>query len=187
MKTLRIVRLGIVGVGIAGLGIALFAATVHAQAPKPTAHPDFSGTWVFDEPATGAAATVARKGLNIFGESFVAKQDTKTLTFEITVAKGVAPVQAVYALDGTATNNVSPPQTPGAPPIIVTATAKWIGSKLVIKSKSQQPGGRANAPTVVNVVSTRTIWFDKQGRLVIDRDGTPKQVVASTRSVYKKQ
>lgn len=178
MKTLR----------IASLSIALLAASqAYAQVPKSTARPDFSGTWVFDEPATGAAATAARKASNIFGESFVAKQDAKTLTFEITVVKGAAPIQAVYALDGTAINNVSPPQTPGAPPIIVTATAKWIGNKLVIKSKSQQPGGRANAPTVVSVVSTRTIWLDKQGRLVIDRDGTPKQVVASTRSVYSKK
>ena len=158
-----------------------------AQTPRP--HPNFSGTWTFDEPATGEVATAQRKGSAIFGESFVATADAKTLTLDITIAKGTPPVTAVYALDGTATNNVSPPQMPGGAPIIVTATAKWVGDKLVIESKSQQPGGRgSNAPKVVDVVSTRTMWIDSTGqRMVIDRDGTPPQVVPSTRSVYHKQ
>ena len=187
MKRLRIVGLRIVGVAIVGLSIASMTANrSFAQTPKP--RPNFSGTWVFDEPATGAVATVERKGSAIFGESFVAAADATTLTLDITIARGTPPVKAVYALDGTATNNVSPPQMPGGAPIIVTATAKWVGDKLVIESKSQQPGGRGpDAPKVVDVVSTRTMWLDKNGNLVIDRDGTPKPVVPSTRSVYKKQ
>ena len=169
------------------LAIAL-CAMAHGSAQAPKARPDFSGTWMFDDAATSAVATVERKGGPIFGESFVARQDARTLTFDITIAKGAAPVTAVYALDGTATTTVSPPQTNGGAPIIVTATAKWLGEKLLIESKSQQPGGRGpDAPKVVNVVSTRTIWLDNDGRLVIDRDGTPKPVVPSTRSVYKKQ
>ena len=171
-----------------GLAIASMS-TLFANAQTPKTHPNFSGTWTFDEPATGEVATVQRKGSAIFGESFVATADAKTLTLDITIAKGTPPVTAVYALDGTATKNVSPPQMPGGAPIIVTATAKWLGDKLVIESKSQQPGGRGpDAPKVVDVVSTRTMWIDSTGqRMVIDRDGTPPQVVPSTRSVYHKQ
>lgn len=163
-------------------------ASVRGYAQTPKGHPDFSGVWLFDEPATGAVATVERKGALIFGEWFTVRQDAKFLTLEITIAKGMAPVQAVYALDGSETQNASPPQTPGGAPIIVKATAKWVGDKLVVESRSQQPGGPGkNDPKVVDVVSTRTIWLDKGGRLVIDRDGTPKPVVPATRSVYKKQ
>jgi len=162
--------------------------SVSAQTPAAKPHPDFSGTWIYDDPATMEVATVERKGGPIFGDSFVLKQDAKTVTFVITVAKGLAPVEAVYSLDGTATSNVSPPQTPGGKPIVVTATAKWVGDVLEIVSKSQQPGGRASAPTVVDVVSTRKIWLDSTGtRIIIDREGTPPQVVPTTRSIYKKQ
>lgn len=175
------------GLITAGLVIGTLGI-VQLRAQTPPAHPDFSGIWVFDEPATGAVATVERKGSLIFGEWFTARQNAKFLTLEITVAKGAAPVQAVYALDGSTTQNASPPQTPGGAPIIVSASAKWVGEKLVIESRSQQPGGPGkDDPKVVDVVSRRTIWLDKEGRLVIDRDGTPKPVVPSTRSVYKRQ
>jgi hypothetical protein len=187
MTTLRIAGLRIVGAAIAGFVIASLApAQVYAQTPKP--HPDFSGTWLFDEAATGAVATVERKGFMIFGEWFTIRQNDKFLTMEITIAKGIPPVPAVYALDGSATQNVSPPQTPGGAPIIVTAKAKWVGRKLVVESKSQQPGGPGkDDPKVVDVVSTRAFWLDEEGRLVIDREGTPKPIVPTTRSVYKKQ
>jgi hypothetical protein len=169
--------------------LAIVACTIAmgwAQAPK--AHPDFAGVWLFDEPATGEVATVERKGSAIFGEWFSVRQDAKFLTFEITIAKGMAPVQAVYALDGSETQNTSPPQAPGGAPIIVTAAARWVGEKLVVESRSQQPGGTGKGdPKVINIVSRRTIWLDKNGKLVIDRDGTPKPLVPTTRSVYKKQ
>ena len=176
------VRLAIATLLIAGLSTPI----ANAQQPK---RPDFSGTWTFDPDATTSAASATRIGTNIFGASFVARQNDKTLTFDITVAPNTPVVQASYALDGTPMKNVSPPQTPGAAPIVVTATAKWDEDKLIIESRSQQPGGRGRgAPAVVDVVSTRTIWLDGTGqRLIIDRDGTPKPVVPSTRSVYVKK
>jgi hypothetical protein len=182
MTRFKIVRLSM-------LTLAIVACTIAdglAQAPK--ARPDFSGTWLFDEAATGAVATVEHKGFMIFGEWFTIRQNDKFLTLEITIAKGIPPVTAVYALDGSATQNVSPPQVTGGEPIIVTAKARWVGQKLLVESRSQQPGGPGkNDPKVVDVVSTRTFYLDKEGRLVVDREGTPKPVVASTRSVYKKQ
>lgn len=177
-----------------GLALALGLASgplavAHAQAPLQPKRPDFSGTWIFDADATDAASSPERQGTNIFGASFVARQDARTLTFDITVAPNTPVVRASYALDGTPTRNVSPPQLPGAAPIVVTATAKWIDSTLTIESRSQQPGGRSRgAPAVVDVVSTRTIWLDGTGqRLVIDREGTPTQVVPTTRSVYSRK
>lgn len=188
MGKLKISGLITVGLAIALLAICAVAPVpLRAQAPKP--RPNFSGTWVFDADATDAVASPGRNGTNIFGALFVARQNDTTLTFDITVAPNVPVVQASYALDGTPMKNVSPPQTPGAAPIVVTATAKWDADRLIIESRSQQPGGRGRgAPAVVDVVSTRTIWLDGTGqRLVIDRDGTPKQVVPSTRSVYVKK
>lgn len=169
------------GLMIVGVGIALLpAAQLTAQPAK--ARPDFSGIWVYDPEATQSAATATHMANNIFGESFVVHQDATSITLDITIAQGVAPVKAVYALDGKATKNVSPPQTPGAAPIVVTATARWEDDVLVIDSKSEQPGGRGAA--AISVLSTRRIWLAGNGRLVIDREGTPKTVVPSTRSVY---
>ena len=179
-------KLKMSGLITGGLAVAL-SMTVpgHAQEPRP--RPDFSGTWVFDQEGTDGAATPTRVATNIFGASFVAHQDAKTLTFDITVAAGTV-VKASYALDGTETKNVSPPQVPGAEPIVVTAKSKWVGDQLLIESRSQQPAtGYGGEAMVIDVVSTRTIWLGATGKLVIDRDGTPKQVVQSTRSVYKRQ
>lgn len=184
MKKLRTVGLITVGLGFA-IGV-LPIATVRAQ-PQP-ARPNFAGTWVFDPDATDAASSPIRNGANIFGASFVLHQDAKTMTLDITLAPNVPVVKAQYALDGSETKNVSPPQMPGAPPIVVTAVAKWMGGMLAIESRSQQPAVDPDGRTMmIDVVSTRTMHINPEGRLVIDRDGTPKQVVPSTRSVYKRQ
>lgn len=158
-------------------------ASGHAQTPAP--RPNFAGTWVWDAVATDAVSSPIRTGANIFGASFVAHQDEKTLTLDITIAPNVPTVKAAYALDGSVTKNVSPAQTPGAEPIVVTAVAKWIGDMLAVESRSQSVvADRDGKPMTVDVVSTRTMRLDAQGRLVIDRDGTPPQIVPSTRSVY---
>ena len=189
MRHVKLRSVGLISVGLV-LAIAHYPSPIaHGQAPVPPKRPDFSGTWVFDADATDAAASAERQGTNIFGASFVAHQNDKTLTFDITVAPNTPVVRASYALDGTLTKNVSPPQRPGDAPIVVTAKARWVDDTLTIESRSQQPGGRGRgAPAVVEVVSTRTIWLDGTGqRIVIDREGTPKQVVPTTRSVYARK
>ena len=170
------------GVAIASL------PTASVRAQTTAARPNFSGTWVWDPQATDAASSPIRMGTNIFGASFVAHQDEKMLTLDITIAQNAPVVKASYALDGSATRNVSPPSMPGADPIVVTAVAKWVGDMLTIESRSQQPAANASGQTMmIDVISTRTMRLDSEGRLVIDRDGTPKQVVPSTRSVYVKK
>lgn len=163
--------------------IVLEPARVSGQ---PT-HPDFSGRWVIDQAATIEAAKAGNlNGTIIFGESFVATQTDKSIKLDIS-AGGLA-VTAVYALDGSESRNTSPPNVAGGAPIVVTATAKWDGNKLVIASTSQSPGGarRGDLDGLITVKSTRTMWIDDKGRLVIERVGTPTTVVPPSTSVYVK-
>jgi len=160
------------------LGALLLSVAASAQTK---AGPDFAGTWVFDQAATLANATAARMQPGpIFGESFVAEQSAATLTLRISA--GTLQVVAVYALDGSVSKNVSPPAIQNAPAIEVISHAKWDAGRLIITSNSQSPS--ANGPVVVD--STRTMWLDATGRLVIERTGTPRTMVPPSRSVYKK-
>ena len=161
------------------LGVVTAALAVSAQG---TARPDFSGTWQFDAAATAADAKAANMAAGpIFGDSFVAEQTPAALTLKI--AAGTLRVTAVYALDGSVSTNLSPGEAPNAPDIVVTSRATWDDRRLIITSSSQSPG--KTEPIFVD--SIRTMWLDANGRLVIQRTGTPAGVVPSSRSVYSKQ
>lgn len=54
-------------------------------------------------------------------------------------------------------------------------------------SRNASPPNLPGASGPVIVASTRTMWLDEQGRLVIERTGTPRELVPSSRSVYRKQ
>ena len=160
-------------------GILLLAVALHAQ---ETATPNLAGTWHFANDETVAAATAAKLIAGpIFGDEFVAEQSATVLTLKISA--GSLRVTAIYALDGSVSKNTSPAAGPGAAAIEVTSRAHWDAGRLVITSSSQSPG--PTGPVVVE--STRTMWLDEQGRLVIDRTGTPASMVPSSRSVYAKQ
>jgi hypothetical protein len=160
-------------------GVLLMTAMAAAQRGGAR---NFAGTWYFDQTATTASAAEAKMAAGpIFGEAFNATQTPTSLTLHITA--GTLNVTAVYALDGSVSKNTSPPAMPGTAPIDIASVAKWDGDRLLITSTSQSPS--ANGP--VDVKSVRTMWLDAQGRLVIERTGTPETVVASSRSVYKKR
>lgn len=145
------------------------------------AAPNFSGTWTFDIEATKASAAAAQMdGLALFMEKFSTEQNAKV--FSMKVELGQMMVTAVYNLDGSVSKNMSPSGTSGADPIEVTSIAKWDGNTLVIASTSTSPS--ANGP--IEVKSTRKLWLDAEGRLVIERSGTPTTIVRPSRSVYKK-
>lgn len=165
------------------LSVALGVVTaVFGASAQSAARPDFSGTWHFDAAATTADAKAANMAAGpIFGDSFAAEQTPAALTLKI--AAGTLRVTAVYALDGSVSTNMSPGDAPNAPDIVVTSRATWDGSRLIITSSSQSPG--QSGPVFVD--SVRTMWLDAQGRLVIQRTGTPVGVVPSSRSVYAKQ
>ncbi len=164
------------------MGLALSGAVL-AQGAKPAAaKPNFSGNWVFDPDATKASAdAVKTNGLALFTEKFVGEQDDKAFTMKVDL--GPMIVTAVYNLDGSVSKNISPPGMPGAAPIEVTSYAKWEGATLAITSTSSSPS--ANGP--VEVKSTRKLWLDRQGRLVIERTGTPRNMVPPSRSVYTRK
>ncbi len=169
-------------VALVVMGLTLSVGML-AQGAKPAAaKPNFSGNWVFDPDATKANAdAVKMNGLALFTEKFVGEQDDKTFTMKVDL--GPMIVTAVYNLDGSVSKNMSPPAVAGAAPIEVTAYAKWEGATLAITSTSVSPS--ANGP--VEVKSTRKLWLDRQGRLVIERTGTPAGSVMSSRSVYTRK
>lgn len=163
------------------LTVMLLSTAVSACAQGPT-RPSFAGTWVFDPEATKAAADAAKvNGLALFMEQFQAEQDAKAFTMKVDL--GPMVVTAIYKLDGSVSKNMSPPSMPGQPEIEVTSNATWEGNTLVVTSVSASPS--ANGP--VEVKSTRKLSLDAQGRLVVERFGTPANMVPTTRSVYKKK
>ncbi len=176
----RVAAIVIMGLALSG---GLRAQTARPAVTKPAvAKPNFGGTWVFDVEATRASANAAKmNGLALFMETFTAEQDAKAFTMKVDL--GQVLVTAVYNLDGSVSKNMSPPGMPGAPPIEVTSNAKWVGATLVISSTSSSPS--ANGP--VEVKSTRKLWLDAKGRMVVERSGTPRNMVQSSRSVYKRK
>ena len=110
----------------------------------------------------------------MLGDSFVALQDRKSLTFRIAVQGET--VVAVYDLSGAETENVSPGD------IAVRSRASWDGDRLVIDSTSE--GAETGQP--VTIRTKRVIWIDKAGDLIIERSGTPATQVTPSRSVYRR-
>lgn len=165
------------------VALAMVFLTMSAVAcAKTPQHPNFAGTWVFDPAATKVVADEAKvSGLALFMEQFQAEQDAKAFTMKVDLGPYV--VTAIYKLDGTVSKNVSPPSTPGQPEIEVLSNATWEGHTLVVTSTSSSPS--ATGP--IEVKSTRKLSLDAQGRLVVERFGTPANMVPTTRSVYKKK
>ena len=151
----------------------LSGAFIAAQPP-----PDFSGEWVLAK----ERSTQTRTGLSVtsvtglLGEKFSAKQDSKTLTLDISLAALGRPIRAVYNLDGTESRNMNP-GAPGQPDEPIVSTAIWDGDKLVIQT-------RGTALVDGKPLETRRVlWIDADGRLTIERtsEGQP-----TTRSVYER-
>lgn len=138
--------------------------------------PDFSGTWVFDANKTmqpGADGRVVLAAM--LGEQFSAVQNETSLTLRIT--NQGQQVVAIYDLTGTPTENVSPGD------IVVTSRASWNGDRLVIVSTSQS----VEKGTPVTIETTRTMWIDKAGDVILERKGTPEKIVTPSRSVYRRK
>jgi hypothetical protein len=152
------------------LPIAALALALVTQAT-----PDFSGRWTFDRDKTMQPDAEGRVVLAaMLGDEFVALQNAKSLTLRITFNREA--VVAVYDLTGAESENLSPGDIP------VKSRARWEGEKLVIESSSEstETGRR------VTIHTTRVIWIDKAGDLIIERSGTPATQVTPSRSVYRR-
>jgi len=150
------------------LVLSLWLACVSGW-PQP--RPDFSGRWTFDR-ARSAQPWHGRIVIApILGDECVATQDATSLTLAITT--GGQRVKAVYVLGGES-RNLSPGDIP------VTSRASWDGDHLVIRSTS----AAVVKDQDVTIATTRVLWLDMDGSLIIERTGTPASEVTPSRSVY---
>jgi hypothetical protein len=154
--------------------VAVLQATAGTQAPRP----DFSGNWTLarDRSTQTLRGNTVTAVTGLLGEKFTAVQDAKTLTLEITVAALGRPVRAVYNLDGSESKNMNPNPGGGEDEPIFSRTS-WEGDRLVILTRGT---------ALVNgkpLESTRVIWIDTDGLLIIERSS---EGAAATRSVYRR-
>jgi hypothetical protein len=149
--------------------ICLWLAPAAAQAP-----PDFSGTWTLDAEKTLQPGPDGRIVLApMLGERVVVQQTPTSITLRITVRGDV--VVAVYDLTGAESRNVSPGDIP------VVSRASWKDDRLVIDSTSDS----VEKGKPITIRTTRVLWIDKAGDLIVERTGTPASAVTPSRSVYR--
>ena len=152
-------------------GLYLILALI-AAVPTQAA-PDLSGTWIFDQEKTmqpGADGRVVLAAM--LGERVVIQQTSTSITLRITFQGDV--VVAVYDLTGAESKNVSPGD------ITVLSRAATKDGRLVIDSTSES----IEAGKPLTIRTTRTMWIDKAGDLIVERTGSPASVVTPSRSVY---
>ena len=152
---------------------SLCLALALAAAPFLQARPDLSGTWVFDQQKTMQPGPDGKIVLAaMLGERVVVQQTDASITLRITFQGDI--VVAVYDLTGAESKNVSPGD------ITVISRAAWKDGRLVIDSTSESAeGGKP-----ITVKTTRVMWIDKAGDLIVERSGSPATVVTPSRSVY---
>lgn len=149
-------------------GLALSQA--HTRAP------DLSGTWTFDAQKTMTPDEMGRVVLAaMLGEEFTAIQTSESLTLRI--LNNGQLIVAVYDLTGRPSENVSPGD------IVVTSHARWDRDRLLISSTSTSD----DKGTPVKVETTRVLWIDRAGDLIVERRGTPEHLVTASRSVYRRR
>jgi len=140
---------------------------------------DFSGTWVFDEAASSRHEPNGHVVIaKLLGDEVTIQQDERTLRLAISMAG--AHVDVSYTLDGSESRNTSPDP---AGDVVVTSKAVWQDGKLVIRSSS--PSTVNGQPVLTE--TTRVMWLDADGALILDRSGTPATEVPTTRSVYRRK
>lgn len=153
--------------------IALALTCALTAAVPLRAQVDLSGTWVFDQektmqPGPGGQIVLAA----MLGDRVVVQQTRASIILRISFQGDF--VVAIYDLGGAESRNVSPGD------ITVISRAAWKNGRLVIDSTSESiENGKP-----VTVKTTRTLWIDKAGDLIVERTGSPASVVTSSRSVY---
>jgi hypothetical protein len=157
---------------------ALLAVAFATMAIAAQLRPDFSGDWSLAKSRSTQTIESQRvtSVVGLLGEKFIAKQDAKTLTLDITSAAVGRPVRAVYNLDNSESKNVNPGQA-GQPDEAIISRASWDGEKLVILTRGTVlVDGKPRE-------SKRVIWIDADGLLTIERSS---EGVPTTRSVYER-
>jgi hypothetical protein len=161
--------------------LALILSIGSLQTPQPgpqsgLVRPDFSGEWTLETRQIPGAKGVQAAML---GERFVATQDAKVLTLKIT--NNGRLFTAAYNLDGSDSKIVSP-TGPGQPDEVIISHATWEGDRLVIKTVTAET--RDGKP--YQMETRRVMWIDAQGVLLLERSGTPVDVVPTSTSAYRR-
>ena len=150
--------------------LVLLLAPAGPQAPA-----DFSGTWTLDAEKTMKPGPDGRIVMApMLGERVVVLQNATSITMRISVQGNV--VVAVYDLTGAESRNVSPGD------ITVISRASWKGDRLIIESTSDS----VDQGKPVTIRTTRILWIDTAGDLIVERTGTPASAVTPSRSVYRR-
>lgn len=153
--------------------ITLALTCVLATTASAQARPDLSGTWVFDQQKTMQPGPDGKVVLAaMLGERVVVQQTDTAITLRITFQGDI--VVAVYDLTGAESKNVSPGD------ITVLSRASWKGDRLVVDSTSES----LHEGKPITVQTSRVMWIDKAGDLIVERTGTPASAVTPSRSVY---
>ena len=128
------------------------------------AKPDFSGKWALD---ASKSDQMGGGGRGMGGGPITIKQTATELTREMT--RGEQVMATTYKLDGTETTQESPMGSS-------KASAKWDGSKLVIKTTRETPNG--------SMETTETWSLSADGKeLTIQRSSSRGE----SKQVYTKQ
>jgi hypothetical protein len=150
--------------------LVLWLAPIATQPP-----PDFSGTWTLDAEKTMKPGPDGRVVMApMLGERVVVVQNATSITMRISVQGSV--VVAVYDLTGAESRNVSPGD------ITVMSRASWKGDRLIIESSSDS----VDQGKPITIRTTRVLWIDTAGDLIVERTGTPASAVTPSRSVYRR-
>jgi hypothetical protein len=150
--------------------MCLLLAPAAAQTPT-----DFSGTWNLDAEKTLKPGPDGRIVLApMLGERVVVQQNPTSITMRISVDGDV--VVAVYDLTGADSKNISPGD------VTVISRASWKDDRLIIESSSDA----VEQGKPITIRTTRVLWIDKAGDLIVERTGTPASAVTPSRSVYRR-
>jgi hypothetical protein len=150
--------------------LVLWLAPIATQPP-----PDFSGTWTLDAEKTMKPGPDGRVVMApMLGERVVVVQNATSITMRISFQGSV--VVAVYDLTGAESRNVSPGD------ITVMSRASWKGDRLIIESSSDS----VDQGKPITIRTTRVLWIDTAGDLIVERTGTPASAVTPSRSVYRR-
>ena len=168
----------------ASLALALGVASVSVESPVvagTSSVPNFSGKWRIDAEKSARLARESKgTAFNfVFGEECSIIQTDDALTLQILA--GGLKVEAVYRLDGKASDNTSPGAR-GQAAVPVVSTTEWVNDVLHILTNSESELNGAK----VAVKSIRKIWLTAEGDLAVERRGNPTAVVPDAWNVYQR-
>jgi hypothetical protein len=156
------------------LALNLVAANAPAVGQKDAAHPDLSGTWIFNPSKSQPAEKVAKRA-----ETLEIARSGQSIRIRF-VARGVE-LTFTYIPDG----NVHVQQDPNVRGESHTLIAQWIGSTLVVDRRTHLEGALdPSGHTVGDVILVEHWDLSSDGRVLtrlVDQPGGDHQILVYDR------